>query len=177
MRELVQDLPAETDPSEKKSEKKSEKRSVKKSVKKTSHQRGDAPNRPKTKASYDGDSSSEAETFEDEEAVARYPGTQDTPQGRRVPGLIELTTRRPEYRALVSYRTYRLKDTSQALDEVETGKVNGNLKRLKHHFDYRFGGTPPLRVLEFLRTLKEALDINRISEGAVVLILPHLLDG
>jgi hypothetical protein len=55
--------------------------------------------------------------------------------------------------------------------------VNGNLKRLKHHFDYRFTGVPSLKVLDFLHTLKEALDINRISEGAAVLVLPHLLDG
>jgi hypothetical protein len=95
----------------------------------------------------------------------------------RVPGPVEITTRRPEFKVLISYRTSRLKDVTQAIDEVDTGKVNGNLKRWKHHFDYRFAGTHLLRVLDYLHALKEALDVNRISEGAAVLVLPHLFDG
>jgi hypothetical protein len=45
--------------------------------------------------------------------VSGCPGMLETPQGRRVPGLVQFTTRRPEFKKLISYRTYRLKDVTQ----------------------------------------------------------------
>ena len=53
------------------------------------------------------------------------------PLGRRVSGLKEKTTRRSEFKKLVSYRTYRLADTTRVVDSEDTGRVNGYLKKLK----------------------------------------------
>jgi hypothetical protein len=99
------------------------------------------------------------------------------PLGRRVRGLVELQTRLPEYKGLVSYRSYRLKDTEAVIDENDTGKVNGILKKIKHHFSYSFGGDIPLKVLDFLSTVKEAMDLNHVSEGVAAIILPYFLSG
>jgi hypothetical protein len=59
----------------------------------------------------------------------------------------------------VPYRSYRLKDTEAVIDENDTGKENGILKRIKHHFSYSFGEEIPLKVLDFLSTAKEAMDL------------------
>jgi hypothetical protein len=55
--------------------------------------------------------------------------------------------------------------------------VNGYLKKLKHHLEYKVSGDPAIQVLDFLSTFKEAADLNRISEGMAVLILPYFLEG
>jgi hypothetical protein len=55
--------------------------------------------------------------------------------------------------------------------------VNGILKRIKHHFSYSFGGEIPLKVLDVLSTVKEAMDLNHVSEGVAAIILPYLLTG
>jgi hypothetical protein len=77
----------------------------------------------------------------------------------------------------VSNRAYRLKETEAVKDENDTGKVNGILKRVKHHFSYSFGGEIPLKVLDFLSTFKEVMDLNHVSEGVPAIILPYLLSG
>jgi hypothetical protein len=77
----------------------------------------------------------------------------------------------------VSYRSYRLKDTEAVIDENDTGTVNGILKRIKNHFSYSFGGEIPLNMLEFLSTVKEAMDLNHVSEGVAAINLPYLLTG
>jgi hypothetical protein len=63
------------------------------------------------------------------------------------------------------------------IDENDTGKVNGILKRVKQHFSYSFGGEIPLKVLDVLSTVKEAIDLNHVSEGVAAIILPYLLTG
>jgi hypothetical protein len=63
------------------------------------------------------------------------------------------------------------------IDKNDTGRVNGILKRLKHHFSYSFGGEVPLKVLDFLSTVKEAMDLNHVSEGVASFVLPYLLAG
>jgi hypothetical protein len=77
----------------------------------------------------------------------------------------------------VSCQSYRLKDTEAVIDGNDTGKVNGILKRVKHHFSYSFGGEIPLKVLDFLSTVKEAMDLNNVSEGVAAIILPYFVTG
>jgi hypothetical protein len=128
MRELVQDLRMKKTKKEPPSRKRS---------KTVSHKKGDVLNRHKTKASSDEERTSdeEADSSDDEEGPITYPNhAKGGPLGRRVRGLVELRTRLPEYKGLVSCRSYRLKDTEAAIDENDTGKVNGILKRVKHHF-------------------------------------------
>jgi hypothetical protein len=64
-------------------------------------------NRKTRKASASYSSSEESSSSDD--GVTPQP----EPRGARVPGLVEQITRRPEFKGLVSYLTYRLADISQ----------------------------------------------------------------
>jgi hypothetical protein len=57
---------------------------------------------------------SEDKSSSGEEKEFAFPPSH--PRGARVPGLTEQVTRRPEFKQLVSYRTYRLLDVSQGVD-------------------------------------------------------------
>jgi hypothetical protein len=176
MRELIQDLPAEYQRT-KKTKNETPGRNRSKTV---SHKNGDDLNSRKTKLSSDEESTSneEQDSSDDEEGPATFPTkNQGVPRVRRVCGLVELQTRLSEYKGLVSYQAYRLKDTEAVIDENDTGRVNGVLKMVKHHFSYSFGGEVPLKVLDFLFTVKEAMDLNHVSEGVAAVVLPYLLAG
>ena len=54
--------------------------------------------------------------------------------------------------------------------ETDTLRVNSLLKRMRHHLEYRYTGTPQLKVLNFLATFKEAMDVNRVCEGLAALL-------
>jgi hypothetical protein len=69
--------------------------------------------------------------------------------GAAVPGLTEQVTRRPELKTLVSYRSYRLAETSQKANAVVSGKINAQLKRLRHYVDYKFSGDPAIQCSIF----------------------------
>jgi hypothetical protein len=98
-------------------------------------------------------------------------------KGPRVAGLTDLTTRCPVFRPLVSYRTYRLANQSQRINDHVTAKVNSYLKMMRNHVSEPFTGEPAIRVFDFLTTMRDAFDVNRISEGAAYLLLPHYLMG
>jgi hypothetical protein len=176
MRELIQDLPAEDQRTKKtKNEHPSRNRS-----KIVSHKKGDDLKRRKTNVSSDeeGTSNEDQDSSDDEEWRATFPTKKHgVPRGRHVRGLVELQTRLPEYKGFVSYRAYRFEDIEAVIDENDTSRVNGILKRVKHHFSYSFGGEVPLKVLDFLSTVKEAMDLNHISEGAIAIVLPYLIAG
>jgi hypothetical protein len=98
-------------------------------------------------------------------------------KGPRVAGLTDLTTRCPEFRPLVSYRTYRLANQSQRVNDHVTAKVNSYLKMMRNRVSEPFAGEPAIRVFDFLTTRRDAFEVNRISEGAAYLLLPHYLMG
>jgi hypothetical protein len=56
-------------------------------------------------------------------------------------------------------------------------KVNSYLKMIRHHVSERFTGEPTIRVFDFLTAIMDAFKVNRISEGAACLLLPHFLMG
>jgi hypothetical protein len=143
-----------------------------------SNKKGDVLNRRKTKASPDEGRTSceEADSSDDEERTTTYPEhVTGGPLGRRFRGLVELQTRLPEYKVLVSYRSYRLKDTEAVIDENDTGKVNGILKRVKYNISYSFERDIRFKVLDFLSTANEAMYLNHVYEGVSAIILPYLL--
>jgi hypothetical protein len=123
-----------------------EEESAKKKNKSKKNLLGGVPNRHKSSGEPD-DSSSSEEVTSDEEAL-RGASHSAASRGRRVDGLLEQTTRRPEIKSLVSYRTYRLADTTQAVNTVDTGKMNGYLKKFRHHLEYKFSGDPAIQVLD-----------------------------
>jgi hypothetical protein len=95
--------------------------------------------------------------------------------GPVVPGLTELTTRRPEFRDLLSYRLYRLPNTTQRADAAISRKLNSQLKRMKYHIDTKFSGDPAIQVLDFLKTFREAADMNRTVRSrwsSIVALIP-----
>jgi hypothetical protein len=170
MRQLVSDLPEEPETSVKKN---------KIQNKSASATKGGVHNRRKAREVSDDESSLDGDTSEDseEEAVNYAAGSSDPPLGRRIPGLIEIQARRPEFRPLLNYRTYRLRNSRQVVTEKDTLRVNSLLKRMRHHMEYRYSGMPALKVIDFLSTFKEAMDVMRVSEGLAALLLPHALDG
>jgi hypothetical protein len=89
---------------------------VRGSRKKKNSMRGDVPNRHKTShdSEYSSTSGEEASDEDAEEVLTRAP------LGRRVSGLKEQKTRRPEFKTLVSYRPYRLADTTRVVDSEDT---------------------------------------------------------
>ena len=149
--------------------------------------KGDPHNSHKAQVISDGDTSEEGGHSSDSDVEERPPrrdlhadtattGT-TSQQLRRVPGLVTIKARRPEFRPLLNYRTYRLNDMRVDVTETDTLRVNSLLKRMRHHLEYRYTGTPQLKVLNFLATFKEAMDVNRVCEGLAALLLPHALDG
>jgi hypothetical protein len=72
-------------------------------------------------------------------------------KGPRVAGLVELTTRRPEFRPLVSYMSYRLAIRDQTVDDRITSKVNAYLKIMKHHVSEPFTGEHAIAYLTSYR--------------------------
>ena len=167
LRELIEDTP--------KPEVKGKMSRKKMSAKAANTRKGDVlsrQSRHKRKSSSDGASSEEEEPSSSEEEAP-----QPEPRGAKVPGLTEQVTRRPEFKSLVSYRTYRLRNTDQKVDSSVTGRVNANLKRLKHCLDFKFSGEPAIQVVDFLRTFKEAADLNAIGEGEAAILLSYFLEG
>jgi hypothetical protein len=142
------------------------------STKKTSSSRGDSPNSRKNKLRKQAsDSSSEGDTSEEDD-VHTHVGL-----GPAVPGLTELTTRRPEFKELLSYRAYRLADVTQKVDGAAHNRLSSLLRRLKYHLEEKFSGDPAIKVLDFLKSFREAADINDVSEGLAAILLPYFLEG
>jgi ABC-type protease/lipase transport system fused ATPase/permease subunit len=42
---------------------------------------------------------------------------------------------------------------------------------------FKFSGEPAIQVVDFLRTFKEAADLNAIVEGEAAILLPYFLEG
>jgi hypothetical protein len=79
--------------------------------------RGRVPNRHKVRLARHDGSESESSTSEAESVAMLSPhrGARQR-KGPRVAGIVELSTRRPEFRPLVSYRSYRLAIRDQTVD-------------------------------------------------------------
>jgi hypothetical protein len=139
---------------------------------KTSSSRGDSPNSRKSKLRQQAsESSSEGDTSEEDD-VHTHKGL-----GPAVPGLTELTTCRPEFKKLLSYRTYRLADLTQKVDGAAHNRLSSLLRQLKYHLEEKFSGDPAIKVLDFLKSFREAADINDVSEGLAAILLPYFLEG
>jgi hypothetical protein len=142
------------------------------STKKTSSSRGDSSNsRNNELRKQASDSSSEDETSEEDD-VHTHVGI-----GPAVPGFTELTTRRPEFKEIMSYRDYLLADLIQKVDGAAHNRLSSLLRRLKYHMEKKFSGDPAIKVLDFLMSFREAADINDVSEGLAAILLPYFLEG
>jgi hypothetical protein len=129
-------------------------------TKKMSSSRGDSPTSRKNKLRQQAsEPSSEGDTSEEDD-VHTHVGL-----GPSVPGLTMLTTRRPEFKELLSYRAYRLADLSLNVAGAAHNRLSSLLRRLKYHLEEKFSGDPAIKVLDFLKSFREAADINDVLEG------------
>jgi hypothetical protein len=142
------------------------------SSRKSYEPRGRVPNRHKFRMARGAESDESSAS----EADDGHPVIGDrVPKGRRVEGLVELTTRRPKFFPLVNYRSYRLDNRSKTANDHVTSKVNSYLKMMRHHVSEPFNGERAIRVFDYLSALRDAFNVNIISEGAAYLLLPQFL--
>jgi hypothetical protein len=48
---------------------------------------------------------------------------------------------------------------------------------MRHHVTEQFTGEHAIRIFDFLTVMRDAFDVNSISEGTAYLLLPHFLAG
>ena len=99
-------------------------------------------------------------------------------KGPKAKGVTELNPRDPAFTDALSYRRYRLLNTSQHMDRTVSASI-GKLGKMLHYSleDYIFSGETPISILDFLSEFKERCDENGISEGAALLLIPKFLTG
>ena len=100
-------------------------------------------------------------------------------EGQYCPGLVPHVPMHTPFTLVVSYRHYRLKEKHADLQELESTM----LYKIKRRFDSLyptfqvFDGTEPIKLLEFLATVREGFNEVRASEALAVLALEYYLDG
>lgn len=99
-------------------------------------------------------------------------------KGRRHLGLKELKPTNLLYRKLLSYRYYRLEDTTPQRTPRGTGKVRNHLRQMELTMKaHKFSGEDPILVLDFLSRFVAEADILRMSEAQAYIALPYFLTG
>ena len=84
----------------------------------------------------------------------------------------------PLYEDALSYRSYRLMNTSQTRSSRATGKVRDISKRLDVKLKrYHFDGEDPIRIIIFLRRFVEEAENHLMSEAQAFLAFPDFLEG
>ena len=99
-------------------------------------------------------------------------------KGPRVEGLKELRPSDPRFTDVLSYRRYRLLNTSSYRGSQVQREVGVYSRRMSHVMQKLiFDGRTPIAILRFLSTFKKELDRNGLSEGSAVMLCPKFLDG
>ena len=99
--------------------------------------------------------------------------------GPYCPGLLQLTTLLAPFTEVISYRAYRLRITRGEVSLFESG----NITRIKRLFDDLYPGfapfdvSTPIRLLEFLTTLRDGFNALGASEAVASLLLTYYLEG
>ncbi len=84
----------------------------------------------------------------------------------------------PEYDRLMNYRYYRLLRRNTGRTADSTIAVRKHLKSLDVTMkDYKFDGTDPVLVFDFLTRLAEEADAIGMNESQAFMALPHYLTG
>ena len=98
--------------------------------------------------------------------------------GPTYPGLQEIVPADERFKKRVSYRRYRLKNTSGRQGRSVSKNLGLQSRRfLKLFQNSYFDGSKPLTIIEFLSAFKKRCDQNGVSEGMAVELLPDLLKG
>ncbi len=100
------------------------------------------------------------------------------PLGPAEYGLDEIEPADDRFRQVLSYRRYRLRDTTSVASGTILRNVGIWQRRLDHVMKrHRFDGKRPVSILNFLASFKTALDTNGVPEIAALIIMPNYLDG
>jgi hypothetical protein len=95
-----------------------------------------------------------------------------------VKGLTELNPLNENFSRVLSYRSYRLENTSHKYNARVSAKITSLYKKMKHSFgDTLFNGDDPIAVFQFLSSFKTACDHNAVSEGAAFYLFQYFLSG
>ena len=93
-------------------------------------------------------------------------------------GLKEITPGDPRFQRVLSYSTYRLRNTDGGRGPSVAYNTVVNTRRVAHVMEsHVFDGTDPISVFSFLSRFKQQMDNNKLSEGAACLICPNFLAG
>lgn len=99
-------------------------------------------------------------------------------KGPKHPGLKELRVTDLKFLRVLSYRTYRLRNTSHRRKSKETGKVKDQIRRMEITLRKQmFSGTDGILVLNFLACFVREANILEMSEAQAYLALPQFLQG
>ena len=99
-------------------------------------------------------------------------------RGPHMYGLKEITPGDPRFQRVLSYRTYRLRNTDGGRGPIKAYNTGVNTCRVAHVMEsHVFDGTDPISVLSFLSRFKQQMDNNKLAEGAACLICPNFLAG
>ena len=99
-------------------------------------------------------------------------------RGSSYPHLEVIRPTNRDYRTLVDYRQYRLRDERNVRTGRETTKTKDHISRLALVLqDLKFDGTDEIMILHFLARFVTEADTLEMSEGQAYLALPHFLRG
>ncbi|CAN8073884.1 unnamed protein product [Agarophyton chilense] len=99
-------------------------------------------------------------------------------KGRRHLGLKDLKPTNPLYRKLLSYRYYRLADSSSSRTPQGTGKVKDCIKIMGLTLrSQELNGEDPKLILYFLGKIVQEADIFQMNEAQAYISLPYFLKG
>ena len=100
-------------------------------------------------------------------------------KGARYMSIKETVPRSSALKEALSYRSYRLWDTTQTVSEKIRSKLANLAKRMKSHIpdDQRFTGDDPVSVISFLEDFKVGCNHNCIPEGAAKHLFQYFLLG
>ncbi|CAN8069510.1 unnamed protein product [Agarophyton chilense] len=99
-------------------------------------------------------------------------------KGRKHSGLKELKCTNPLYKKWVSYRYYRLENSSLDRTPRGTGRVKDCIKRMQLSLrNQSFSGEDPILVLYFLARFVAEADILGLTEGQAFIALPYFMKG
>ena len=95
------------------------------------------------------------------------------------PVLMPLTTLLAPFTDVISYRSYRLRNTRGEATLVESCRYTRIKRRLDDLYPgfAPFGGSPPIRLLEFVTTLQDGFNALKASGVVAALLLTYYLEG
>ena len=142
-------------------------------------------------SSEDSEHSSDEDSDSDSEGSITSEDSDESPENKDERGGVFVRKRRPafqklkvirpsnrDYRKLLDYRYYRLKDRRQKRTGYATKKVKKQTSKLEVTLkDRKFDGSDKIKVLTFLAEFAEEADLLRMSEGQASLALKSFLKG